>query len=242
MMTMMTTMTDPTAPASLSRNGSANGARLLVVEDDRQLVSLLREQLSLAGYDPAIAMTLAEARDLLADERFDLVILDLNLPDGDGLDLAEEISDQSQTPMLMLTARGDVESRVAGLYAGASDYLTKPFSVAELLARVHVRLREQGGQKQLVLGDLVLDVANGTATVAGASIVLPEREFLLLKLLVQYRGRVFTMEDLERALYGPDLPDSNTIEVFVYNLRRKLKAAGMDGVIRTVRNRGYLVV
>ncbi|MFA5550906.1 MAG: response regulator transcription factor [Trueperaceae bacterium] len=231
-----------TDPRSTTSERPAAGARLLVVEDDRQLVSLLREQLQLAGYDPAIAMTLAEARELLADQRFELVILDLNLPDGDGLDLAEEISAGSKTPMLMLTARGDVESRVAGLYAGASDYLTKPFSVAELLARVHVRLREQGGQQRLELGDLVLDVTNGTATVAGVSVILPEREFKVLKLLVQYRGRVFTKEDLERALYGPDLPDSNTIEVFVYNLRRKLKAAGMDGVIRTVRNRGYLVV
>jgi DNA-binding response OmpR family regulator len=237
-MTMMTT-TDPTATPQTS---SAGGARLLVVEDDRQLVSLLREQLALAGYAPVMAMTLAEAREQLADGRFDLVILDLNLPDGDGLDLAEEINAGDKTPMLMLTARGDVESRVAGLYAGASDYLTKPFSVAELLARIHVRLREQGGQAQLTLGELVLDVANGRASVAGEFLNLPEREFLLLKLLVQYRGRVFTKDDLERAIYGADLPDSNTIEVYVYNLRRKLKSAGMDGVIRTVRNRGYLVV
>jgi len=232
--TPKTTMTDSPRPAS--------GSRLLVVEDDRQLVSLLREQLKLAGHEPVMAMTLAEAREHLADERFDLVILDLNLPDGDGLELAEEISAGDKTPMLMLTARGDVESRVAGLYAGASDYLTKPFSVAELLARVHVRLREAGGQAQIVYDQLVLDVASGTASVAGQHILLPEREFLILKLLLQYRGRVFTKDDLERAVYGPDLPDSNTIEVYVYNLRRKLKGAGLDGVIRTVRNRGYLVV
>lgn len=231
-----------TTDCSATRLSSTGGARLLVVEDDRQLVSLLREQLNLAGYEPVIAMTLAEAREQLADGRFDLVILDLNLPDGDGLDLAEEISAGYKTPMLMLTARGDVESRVAGLYAGASDYLTKPFSVAELLARIHVRLREQGGQADLWLGDLVLDVANGRASLAGEHLNLPEREFLLLKLLLQYRGRVFTKDDLERALYGSDLPDSNTIEVYIYNLRRKLKPAGMDGVIRTVRNRGYLVV
>lgn len=222
--------------------GPARGARLLVVEDDRQLASLLREQLTLVGHAPVMAATLAEARARLADELFDLVILDLNLPDGDGLDLADEIASDAQTPVLMLTARGDVDSRVAGLYAGASDYMTKPFSVAELLARVHVRLRENGGQERLVLGELVLDPANGSASVAGQVLYLPEREFMLLKLLVQYRGRVFTKEDLERALYGSDLPDSNTIEVYVYNIRRRLKGAGMEGIIRTVRNRGYLVV
>lgn len=222
--------------------GSPTSARLLVVEDDRQLATLLREQLGLAGHAPVVAGTLAEARAALAEGRFDLILLDLNLPDGDGLDLAQEVSDEGDTPMLMLTARGDVDSRVAGLYAGASDYLTKPFSVAELLARVHVRLRERGAQEQLKYGELTLDPGTGGATVGGETLYLPEREFALLRLLLQYRGRVFTKEDLERALYGPDLPDSNTIEVYVYNLRRKLKGVGMDGVIRTVRNRGYLVV
>lgn len=241
--TMTTTTTMTTDRHATSADASpATGAPLLVVEDDRQLVALLREQLTLAGYAPVMATTLAEARASLADQLFELVILDLNLPDGDGLDLADEIASGSKTPVLMLTARGDVDSRVAGLYAGASDYVTKPFSVAELLARVHVRLREKGGQELLVLGDLVLDPVNGSAAVAGQSLYLPEREFLLLKVLVQYRGRVFTKEDLERALYGSDLPDSNTIEVYVYNIRRKLKGAGMEGIIRTVRNRGYLVV
>lgn len=228
------TTTNPAAAAA--------GAQLLVVEDDRQLATLLREQLTLAGHRPVIAGTLKDARLALADGHFDLILLDLNLPDGDGLDLAREVSEDNGTPMLMLTARADVDNRVAGLYAGASDYLTKPFSVMELLARVHVRLRERGAQAQLSYGELSLDPNTGTCSVGETVVNLPEREFAVLRLLMQYRGRVFTKDDLERAVYGADSPDSNTIEVYVYNLRRKLKGLGLEGVIRTVRNRGYLVV
>ena len=229
----MTTKPSASAPAS---------AQLLVVEDDRKLAMLLREQLTLAGHRTVIAGTLKEARLALLDSRFDLILLDLNLPDGDGLDLAQEVSQDHDTPVLMLTARGDVDSRVAGLYAGASDYLTKPFSVMELLARVHVRLRERGSLAQFTYGELSLDPAAESCSVGDTVMNLPQTEFTVLRLLLQYRGRVFTKDDLERAVYGSDPPDSNTIEVYVYNLRRKLKRLGMEGVIRTVRNRGYLVV
>lgn len=225
----------PTAPVQ-------GAARILVVEDDLQLTRLLDEQLRLAGHTATAAATLAEARALLAAGRYDLVLLDLNLPDGDGLELASEVVESGTAQLLMLTARSDVASRVAGLYAGASDYLTKPFSVPELLARVHVRLRERGVQAVVSYGDLQLDRRLLSCTVRGETLHLPEREFELLRLLVQYRGRVFTKEDLEGSLYGADVPDSNTIEVFVYNLRRKLKGLGLESVIRTVRNRGYVVV
>lgn len=233
--TMMLMMTN--APAS-----TPTSAQLLVVEDDRQLAALLREQLTLAGHKPVVAGTLREARLALLEYRFDLILLDLNLPDGDGLDLAKEVMEEHDTPMLMLTARADVDNRIAGLYAGASDYLTKPFNVMELLARVHVRLRERGVQAQLTYGDLTLDPTTGVCSVGETVVNLPEREFAVLRLLLQYRGRLFTKEDLERAVYGVDSPDSNTIEVYVYNLRRKLKGLGLEDVIRTVRNRGYLVV
>ncbi len=221
---------------------SAPSTHILVVEDDRQLSRLLEEQLGIAGHAVTVAGTLAEARQALADQRFDLLVLDLNLPDGDGLNLAEEVRSESATPVLMLTARAEVSSRVAGLYAGANDYLTKPFSVPELLARVHVQLRDSGARQPLAYGSLMLDQSTHACTVGNEVEYLPEREFELLRLLVQYRGRVFTKEDLERALYGSEPPDSNTIEVFVYNVRRKLKALGLADVIRTVRNRGYVVV
>ncbi len=231
-----------------TRAGGSGGASLLVLEDDRELAKLLDEQLSLAGYRVRVAHDLATARDLVAMESFDLLVLDRNLPDGDGLSLAEEVSsDQGngtsvRPAVLMLTAMADVESRVTALYAGAGDYLVKPFSTQELLARVHVRLRERGSGEALTYGDLLRDERNHALRLGGEVELLPETEFTVLAMLLRYRGRVLSQEDLERAIYGPDLPDSNTVEVFVYNLRRKLKRFGLDGVIRTVRGRGYIVL
>ena len=237
-------MTEVSAPDS----GGARAASLLVLEDDRELAKLLDEQLTLSGYRVRVAHDLATARDLVATESFDLLLLDRNLPDGDGLRLAEEVttergSGSSMRPaVLMLTAMADVESRVTALYAGAGDYLVKPFSTQELLARVHVRLRERGSDGPLTYGELRLDERNHSLRLGDVVELLPETEFTVLAMLVRYRGRVLSQEDLERAIYGPDLPDSNTVEVFVYNLRRKLKRLGLDGVIRTVRGRGYIVL
>ena len=238
MTTMTTTMTMMTTTEAAI---NAGGARLLVVEDDRLLRELLREQLTLAGYRPRLAADLASATDALAETDFDLVLLDLNLPDGDGIGLARALSG-SGVSVLMVTARDDLESRVEGLYAGASDYLVKPFSIEELLARVHVRLRERGASATLRYESLELDVARGACTVGEETFFLPERELDVLRLLLQYRGRVFTQDDLERAIYGAGVPGSNTIEVYVHNLRRKLKERGLDNVIVTVRNRGYAIV
>ncbi|HKI57755.1 MAG TPA: response regulator transcription factor [Trueperaceae bacterium] len=216
--------------------------RILVVEDDARLAGLIVEQLGHGGYR---AEAVGLGRDALARvdaEPFDLVLLDLNLPDIDGLEVAERLRDGSDAPILMLTARADVDSRVAGLYAGASDYLAKPFSVQELLARVHVRLRERNAAGIVRFEDLELDPDAMTCRCGGEVVVLPQREFELLSLLLRHQGRLFSREDIERALYGADVPESNTVEVFVYNLRRKLGKAGRKDLIRTVRNRGYMVL
>ena len=231
-------MTTEEAPGT---RGAAGG-RLLVVEDDPQLSAMLREQLSMAGYSGEVAGTLADARGAMAGALFDLVVLDLHLPDGDGLTLAEEIRRDDEVAVVILSARADVESRVAGLYAGASDYVTKPFSVQELLARIHVRLRERGQAETLRYRDLALDPRTGRCEAGDQDVLLPEREAAVLALLLRYRGRVFSRADLERALYGADVPESNTVEVFVYNLRRKLAGLGHRDVIRTVRNRGYVIL
>ncbi len=218
-------------------------SRLLLVEDDDNLARMLVEQLRLAGHDVVPARDLATARRELAEGLFDLVILDRGLPDGDGLELASDIAgDEAGPAILMLTARVDVDSRVQGLYAGAADYLTKPFSVQELMARIHVRLRERAGENSLSVGKVKLDAGNMSFNAGNGPVFLPENEFRILQLLAQYQGRVFTQADLERALYGPDIPDSNTIEVYIYNLRRKLAGAGVEKLIRTVRNRGYLIL
>ncbi|HET8985074.1 MAG TPA: response regulator transcription factor [Trueperaceae bacterium] len=222
--------------------------RLLVLEDDHQLASLLSEQLSLAGYTVSLANTLAAARELVGGTQFDLLILDRNLPDGDGLSIAEEVAAEAangaivEPAVLMLTAIDDVESRVNALYAGASDYLTKPFSMQELLARVHARLRERGSGERLAYGDLTLDASNNSITRGDLVELLPETEFTVLAMLLKYRGRVLTQVDLERSIYGAEVPDSNTVEVYVYNVRRKLKRMGLAEVVRTVRGKGYIVI
>lgn len=218
------------------------GARVLLIEDDRDLLRLLEEQLTAVGYRVATAETGADGSFLAETEPFDLVVLDLNLPDMDGIEVAENLKARVEAPILMLTARGDVDSRVEGLYAGASDYVTKPFSVPELIARVHARLRERAGAAEPTrYGDLELDADACAVRLRGSECGLPEREFELLRLLIEQRGKVFSRADLEHRLYGERLPESNTIEVFVHNLRKRLSGLGMDDVIRTVRGKGYLV-
>ena len=226
----------PEVPAGASR------ARILVVEDDSALANLVAGQLGHAGYRAEAVGLGREALVRAQSDAFDLVVLDLNLPDIDGIEVAERMREAGDTAILMLTARADVDSRVEGLYAGASDYLAKPFSVQELLARVHVRLRERQATGVLRHDDLELDPDALSCRCGDHKVVLPEREFELLRLLVRHRGRLFSREDIERSLYGVDVPESNTVEVFVYNLRRKLGKLGHKEIIRTVRNRGYMVL
>ena len=218
------------------------GERLLIVEDDPRLARLLVEELASAGYAPSAVHTGSDALAKLEEEAFELVILDLNLPDLDGLEVAHRVAGRKDTSILMLTARGDVESRVQGLYAGASDYVTKPFSLKELLARVHARLRERRRHEDVIrVGALELDLVKRQCRVDGAVVPLTAREYALLELLLVNRGRIFSKEVLEHRLYGMDLPASNTIEVFISNLRRKLAARGVQGLIATVRGMGYVV-
>ncbi|MEX2501580.1 MAG: response regulator transcription factor [Trueperaceae bacterium] len=215
-------------------------ASLLLVEDDDRLREMLVHELEAVGYHVVPAADGAAGMEAMIDHGFDLVLLDLNLPDVDGLEVAERIRDEG-TPIVMLTARADVDDRVAGLYAGARDYLVKPFDVRELLARVHAQLREGPGAEVLGTDQLRYDPGTRTATGPNGTTVLPEREGDLLRLLLAHRGRVFSVNDLERRLYGPELPESNTVQVYVSSLRRKLAELGAGRPIRTVRGKGYTV-
>ncbi len=219
-------------------------AKLLVVEDDLRLAKLLEQELSHDGHRVSVVNNGTDALTEAGERDFDLVILDLNLPDIDGIEVAERLRRAGTTAsILMLTARGDINSRVEGLYAGASDYLTKPFSVQELLARVHVRLRERAQpEAQLEYGALRLEPGSGYCTIAGKPLPLTSHEFKLLELFLTHRGRIFSKEDLEDRLYGAErLPGSNTVEVFVSNLRRKLATVDLKEMIQTVRGMGYVV-
>ena len=219
-------------------------AHILVVEDDTRLAQLLERELSSAGYDVTAVFDGGSALARLETESDlpDLVVLDLNLPDMDGLDVAKRLRQDSEVRILMLTARGDLQSRVDGLYAGASDYLTKPFSIQELLARIYAQLRDLHQDTVLEFDKLVLDSQSGRCTVSGEPLLLTQQEFKLLELFLSNRGRVFSKEDLESRLYGlQDMPDSNTVEVFVSRLRKKLTQAGINSAIRTIRNMGYVI-
>ncbi|MDZ7801937.1 MAG: response regulator transcription factor [Trueperaceae bacterium] len=214
--------------------------RILFIEDDGALRDLVARELRTLGYEVIEAGTGGDGLGEAALKAFDLAVLDLNLPDMDGLEVAERLRDD-EVPILMLTARTDVDSRVAGLYAGASDYVPKPFDVRELVARVHVRMRESAGSDVLEYGSLRLQVETRTLRAGGREVVLPEREAELLRLLLAHPGKVFTRDELERRLYDGELPESNTVQVFVSQVRRKLADLGENDVIQTVRGKGYTV-
>lgn len=217
-------------------------ARILVVEDDVRLRSLLEQELATDGHVVVAVGTAGEGLYRAEEEPYDLLVLDLSLPDGDGLEVAERLRTRRDIPILMLTARADVDSRVRGLYAGAADYMTKPFSVPELLARVHVRLRERLKPDRPSHLDLVLDPDASSVRGPRGEAILPEREFALLRLLVEHPGRLFPRDEIERTLYAErERPGSNTVEVFVHHLRRKLEQLGAEARIRTVRGKGYML-
>ena len=240
---MMTTTTTMTSMTTMTMT-TTDRAHLLVVEDDPRLQGLLRDAFATAGHRVTVVGTGGEGLEVALDGGVDLVVLDLNLPDVDGVEVARRLRADGDVAILMLTARGDVASRVEGLYAGAADYVTKPFDVQELLARVHVRLRERRSASAATAhaGVELRPDTLSVATNAGVA-VLPELEFELLQLLLAHPGRVWSRDDLERKLYGEDVPESNTVEVFVSKLRKRLRALDVgDDLIRTVRGKGYTVL
>ena len=223
--------------------------RILVVEDDAGIASGLRSNLQQRGYAVDVCGTLDSAWAALRSEVFDLVLLDLCLPDGDGGDLLQRLR-QSQaakdslpdvlTPVLIMTARDQVADRISGLNLGADDYLVKPFDLDELEARMRALLRRSAGRAHplLLQGDLVIDPAAHTVLRAGQAVELTPREFALLVLLFDSRGRVLSRQQLEARLYNwQDTVGSNAVEVHVHHLRRKLG----ESLIQTVRGVGYFI-
>lgn len=221
---------------------SVERARILIVEDDPMLLEALDEALS-PSYATVRATTGREALDVAGREHIDLLVLDLNLPDMDGLDVARYLSGETGAPfgILMLTARADVANRVAGLYAGASDYVAKPFDMDELLARVHAQLRRSAATVAVARGGLVLSLADQVCTVDGVDVPLSASEAKLLALLLTNQGRVFSRAELEVQLYRNEAPASNAVEALVSRLRARLADVGMRGVVETVRGLGYVV-
>lgn len=219
--------------------------RLLVVEDEPELLLLMRRALERGGFAVDIASDLAQAAQCLAIARYEILILDLNLPDGDGLSLLRHLRSRgSQLPVLVLTARDAVEDRVTGLDTGADDYLVKPFHIPELIARIRALLRRPDAALGITLnlGNLVLETTSRQVAVNAAPVAMSVREVALLELLMRRQGAVVPRDLLEQGLYSFDSElGSNAMEVLVHRLRRKLADANATVCIHTVRGVGYLL-
>ena len=219
--------------------------RLLVVEDEEDLAEGLRVGLARTGYAVDVAADAAQAYDRLTVNEYDLMLLDVNLPDGDGFTLCRSLRNgEVETPgdgdlrVLMLTARGGLDDRVRGLDEGADDYLVKPFALAELLARVRALLRREtsGTSAVLSIGPLSLDSARHQATLDGRPLTLTPKEFGVLEYLMTRAGRVISSEELLEHVWDANAdPFTQTVRVTVGTLRRKLG----EGWIETVVGRGY---
>jgi DNA-binding response OmpR family regulator len=219
--------------------------RLLLIEDNDRLAGFVGKGLGDSGFILDRAGNLAQADSALAAGQFDATILDLGLPDGDGLEwLKGRRTAGLQTPVLMLTARGATSQKIAGLNAGADDYLAKPFEMAELVARLKALLRRPGGalSLSLELGNIVFDTVHRDVMVDQKRLTLSRSELTLLEVLLRRGGRVVQRRALEEGLYGfDDIVGPNSLEAHVSRLRRKLDAAGASAQIHTLRGVGYIL-
>jgi two-component system, OmpR family, alkaline phosphatase synthesis response regulator PhoP len=212
--------------------------RILVVEDDMQISRTLRDYLEVAGYDVTVVGDGSAALSSFRGDHPDLLVLDLGLPSVDGLDVAREVRRASTTPIIMLTARGEESDRIVGLELGADDYLVKPFSPKELVARVRAVLRRT---EILRASDVEVDLIKMRTRVGGRSVDLTPTEFHLLAALVREPGRVFTRGQLQDALHGVAIDSyDRAIDAHVKNLRRKIEPEpGRPRYVLTVHGVGY---
>ncbi len=225
-------------------NATGRDPRVLVVEDDEEIAQVLQRSLRLEGYEVRIAGDGEAALDQSAAFNPDLVILDLGLPKLDGMEVARRLRAADDVPILVLTARDALESRVEGLDAGADDYLVKPFERQELLARLRALLRRRPprGSASVVVGDLALNPDTHEVSRGEREIDLTQREFELLEYLMRNERIVVPRQRLLEEVWGYDpFATTNTIEVFVSNLRRKLEAGGEARLLHTIRGAGYVL-
>ncbi|NJL65491.1 MAG: response regulator transcription factor [Methylacidiphilales bacterium] len=217
--------------------------RILIAEDESRIAAFIEKGLRSHGFTTAVADDGITGIDMAVSNEFDLVILDLGLPGKDGLEVLEEIRGQGvEIPVIILTARDDIQDKVVGFEAGADDYLTKPFRFEELLVRVKARLRNNNSSSQpkeettLKAGDVFLDLRSRKVKVNGESTELPAREFTLAETFFRHPGQILSREQLLDRVWGYDYdPGSNIVDVYVGYLRKKLG----NNLIETVRGMGY---
>ena len=225
-------------------SGFTREPRVLVVEDDEDIALALQRSLRMEGYEVRIAPDGEAALDSAGAFHPDLVVLDLGLPKIDGIEVARRLRADGDVPILMLTARDALESRVAGLDSGADDYLVKPFERQELLARLRALLRRRPprGSASMAVGDLTLNPDTHEVKRSEREIELTQREFELLEYLMRNERIVVPRQRLLEEVWGYDpFATTNTIEVFVSNLRRKLEAGGEPRLLHTIRGAGYVL-
>jgi len=214
--------------------------KILVVEDDVQIAKVLRLELEHEGFEVEVCGDGASAIER-ALKGPDLIILDLLLPRIDGLEVCRRVRRHSSVPIIMLTAKDAVPDRVTGLNTGANDYLAKPFSIEELLARIRVQLRDrEPGERVLSIKDLTLNRDTHEVSRAGRSIALTAKEFSLLEFLMMYPNKVHTRDEIFNSVWGSDfLGESNLIDVYIRYLRNKVDEGSTDKLIQTIRGVGY---
>jgi DNA-binding response OmpR family regulator len=219
--------------------------RILVVEDEENLADAIAKGLMQQAYSVDVVYDGNQALDSIEINDYDLIVLDLNLPGVDGLEICRRVrSSNAQIGILMLTARAGYDDRVNGLDLGADDYLVKPFHFPELLARVRAVLRREGEKRQVILrvNDLVIDPNALVAYVGNQKLILTAKEFAILEYLMKNVGRVISQEELLEHIWNEEANlFTQTIKVHVNNLRNKLKVLGRDEIIRTVKGKGYIV-
>ncbi len=218
---------------------------ILLVEDEEKLARMVEMELKYEGYEVEKALDGRKGLDLALNGQFDLVLLDIMLPQLSGMEVLRRLRKESQVPVIMLTARDSVVDKVSGLDSGADDYVTKPFAIEELLARIRAALRNKGGAAQsaaLTAGDLVMDVERHQVSVRGQDVELTKKEFGLLRHLLENKGRVLTREVLLDAVWGFDfVGETNSVDVYIRFLRSKLDDAFGMKLIHTVRGVGYVI-
>ncbi|WP_462153935.1 response regulator [Pseudoalteromonas piscicida] len=220
---------------------------ILLIDDDQELCGLLKEYFTAEGFEVAMAHTGTEGLQLALKQNFDLILLDVMLPEMDGFEVLKALRVQKMTPVIMLTAKGDDFDRIFGLELGADDYIPKPFNHRELLARVKAITRRVNHYKQHSLDDtftihqLRLDVASRSATVNGEVLSLTGTEYEVLLLLVRTAGEVVDKQTISRQVLGrPLVPYDRSIDMHVSNVRKKIAALSEHTYIKTIRGAGYI--
>ena len=227
-----------------------SNTRALVVEDDPNIVDLIRSNLAVRGFDTVVSADGVRALQLLETEEPDIVLLDLMLPEVDGFDLCRQIRERSTVAVIVVSARGGERDKVTALNMGADDYMTKPFSVEELLARISANLRRtraagatEPGPPIVTAGDIVIDLASQQVTKRGQPVHLTPTEFALLRELVTNRGKLLSHAHLLRRVWGPGYQtETEYVRVYVRRLRAKLEADASQPLIVTAPRAGYRFV